>query len=123
MQERAADTETPAGDLRAIAIAQRRFAHRAPHAYTLVFGGVADAELPPREYQAAVAVLLDRVKRLTGPENVLNAARMLVAFTHGFVSMELAGAFHLGGSLDGAYAFASSARSRRWRRLVRGADF
>jgi hypothetical protein len=30
---------------------------------------------------------------------------MVVAWAHGFISMELAGAFRLGGDLDRAYAF------------------
>jgi hypothetical protein len=38
-----------------------------------------------------------------GPEP-LEAGRTIVAWAHGFVSMELAGAFRLGGDLDAAYA-------------------
>lgn len=38
-----------------------------------------------------------------GPE-ALEAARTLVAWAHGFVSMELAGGFRLGGDLAAAYA-------------------
>ena len=34
----------------------------------------------------------------------LEAGRTLVAWAHGFVSMELAGGFRLGGDLDAAYA-------------------
>jgi hypothetical protein len=33
----------------------------------------------------------------------LEAARLFVAFAHGFVSMELAGAFRLGGDVDRAW--------------------
>jgi hypothetical protein len=42
---------------------------------------------------------------LAGPEHSLEAARTIVAWAHGFVSMELAGAFRLGGDVDRAYAF------------------
>ena len=35
----------------------------------------------------------------------LEGARTIVAWAHGFVSMELAGAFRLGGDLEGAYLF------------------
>ena len=45
------------------------------------------------------------VIRLVGEGSGLEGARTLVAWAHGFVSMELAGAFRLGGDLDKAYAF------------------
>ena len=41
---------------------------------------------------------------MVGPDDALSAARTFVAWAHGFVSMELAGAFRLGGGLDEAYA-------------------
>jgi hypothetical protein len=40
-----------------------------------------------------------------GQERALEAARTLVAWAHGFVSMELSGAFRLGGDVDAAFAF------------------
>jgi hypothetical protein len=43
------------------------------------------------------------VPRIVDP---LEGARTFAAWAHGFVSMELAGAFRLGGDLDAAYAFA-----------------
>jgi hypothetical protein len=42
--------------------------------------------------------------RLVGEGDALPQARTFVAWAHGFVSMELAGAFRLGGDLDVAYA-------------------
>jgi AcrR family transcriptional regulator len=105
IQERAAVTRSVAGDLRAIALAHRKFAHRTPHLYSLIFGAQSEAELPPADYQAAVAILVKRVGQLAGAKRALNGARLLVSFTHGFVSMELAGAFHLGGNLDSAFRF------------------
>ncbi len=46
------------------------------------------------------------VARLIGDEGTgaLEAGRTLVAWAQGFVSMELAGGFRLGGDLDAAYA-------------------
>ena len=43
--------------------------------------------------------------RLAGESVALEGARTMVAWAHGFVTMELAGAFRLGGDLDAAYAF------------------
>ena len=44
------------------------------------------------------------VRQLTGDDEVaLEAGRTVVAWAHGFVSMELAGMFRLGGDLDAAY--------------------
>ena len=40
-----------------------------------------------------------------GVEHALEGARLVVAWAHGFVSMELAGAFRLGGDVDEAFAF------------------
>ena len=44
-------------------------------------------------------------ERLVGPERALEAARLVTAFAHGFVSMELSGAFRLGGDVDEAYRY------------------
>lgn len=44
---------------------------------------------------------------LAGPEHALESARLVVAWAHGFVSMELAGAFRLGGNVDTAFALGS----------------
>ena len=43
--------------------------------------------------------------RLVGESDSLEGARTIVAWAHGFVTMELAGAFRLGGDLDAAYTF------------------
>jgi hypothetical protein len=61
---------------------------------------------PPVERNArASAPLLDLTRRLVGPERALEAARLVTAFAHGFVSMELSGAFRLGGDVDEAYRY------------------
>jgi Tetracyclin repressor-like, C-terminal domain len=61
---------------------------------------------PPTELTAlAAAPVLDLAKRLVGPGRALEAARLITAFANGFVSMELVGAFRLGGNLDEAYRY------------------
>jgi Tetracyclin repressor-like, C-terminal domain len=40
-----------------------------------------------------------------GSERALEAARLVTAFAHGFVLMELTGAFRLGGDVDEAYRY------------------
>ena len=44
-------------------------------------------------------------ERMVGPERTLEAARLMTAFAHGFVSMELAGQFRFGGDVDEAYRY------------------
>jgi hypothetical protein len=45
------------------------------------------------------------VTALARPDHVLDAARTIVAWSSGFVSMELAGAFRLGGDVDAAFRY------------------
>jgi len=95
----------PAADLRALATVFRAFAHRNPATYPLLvdprLGGVS-AELRDRSADAVRRV----AGRLAGADHELAAARMLVAWANGFVTMELAGAFQLGGEVEEAWEFA-----------------
>jgi AcrR family transcriptional regulator len=96
----------PAADLRTIAHAFRRFAHGNPRAYGLIFANVPDEwRAPPETLARANDALLRTSAALAGREHGLEAARTVVAWAHGFVSMELAGAFRLGGDVDAAFAF------------------
>ena len=45
------------------------------------------------------------MEALAGPDHVLEAARTVVAWASGFVGMELAGAFRLGGDVDAAFDY------------------
>jgi AcrR family transcriptional regulator len=104
--EVAATSGDPRTDLRAIAVAYRQFAHVRPQAYGLLFGPLPDDWRPdPAVYRRSLDVLLRVVGELTGPGRRLEAARTVTAWAHGFVSMELAGAFRLGGDVDEAFAF------------------
>jgi AcrR family transcriptional regulator len=95
----------PSADLRAVADTFRRFARRNPAAYPLLFdprqGGMSD------EARDRSSAAVRRVSAaLAGEEHALVGARMVVAWAHGFVTMELAGAFRLGGDVEDAWDFA-----------------
>ena len=102
----AATTGDPRGDLRAIAHAFRAYALAHPGAYALLFARLPDAwRLDPDPGSRTFESLFRTVAALSGPEHVLEAARTVVAWASGFVGMELAGAFRLGGDVDAAFAY------------------
>jgi AcrR family transcriptional regulator len=104
--DRAATTGDPRRDLQDIADALRSFAHSQPTAYGLLFAQLPAESRPDQGVLAGTAVGVVRVAGfLAGPDEALEAARTIVAWAHGFISMELAGAFRLGGDIDRAYAF------------------
>lgn len=92
--------------VRALAAAARAYAHEWPNGYALVFGPLPE---PERAGRAALdrgsAAILEVSRRLAGDEHALDAARTLTAWMHGFTSMELAGAFRLGGEVDSAWSY------------------
>jgi AcrR family transcriptional regulator len=89
-----------------MAFAYRAFAKRNPRAYGLMFASVlADGEAVAIRQAAAQPVLELFLRMFRNDFNAaLRAARATTAFCHGFVSMELAGAFRLGGDIDDAFA-------------------
>jgi AcrR family transcriptional regulator len=94
----------PRSALRGMVTAYRAWAHAHPRAYGLLFADLPAAARPPADHGArASAPLLGVIARLAGPHRALEGARVVTAFAHGFVAMELAGAFRLGG--DPAEAF------------------
>jgi AcrR family transcriptional regulator len=96
----------PAAALRSVAETFRAFAHAHPRSYQLLFLDLpAEARVPVERNAAAVAPVLELTRRLVGPDRALEAARLLTAYAHGFTSMELAGAFRLGGDVDAAYRY------------------
>ena len=102
----AAGTGDPQRDLRELAHAVRAFAHAQPTTYALLFAPLPEAAQPdPDRLARASSAVLRTAAALTGPDRALEAARTVVAWAHGFISMELAGAFRLGGDVDRAYAF------------------
>lgn len=102
----AASTGDARADLRAQLEVFRAFAHAQPAAYGLLFAQLPDAWRPDAAVLARSSeVALRTAAALAGPDRALDGARTVVAWAHGFVSMELAGAFRLGGDVDAAFAF------------------
>ena len=94
----------PARRVASLAASYRAFARRSPRATALLFTDMAPAGGLGAELSARVAgPVIEAAGALAGPERALPAARVLTAFVHGFTSMELAGAFHLGGDVDEAF--------------------
>ncbi len=95
----------PRADVTATAHAYRGFVLANPNGYGLLFAHLSPDLQPDPDALAELArPIVDAMTVLVGPDDALSAARTFVAWAHGFVSMELAGAFRLGGTLDEAYA-------------------
>src|SRR4051812_26456186 len=102
----AAGAGEPRQELEAIANAFRSFALAHPNAYGLLFARLpADALVDPERNARAAQALLQTAGKLAGPDDALDAARTITAWAHGFVTMESAGAFRLGGDVDRAFAY------------------
>jgi AcrR family transcriptional regulator len=104
------ETHARGTDPRRVLVAQarafRRFAHARPNTYGVLFARLPPESRPdPELYARAAAPVLRATAALAGPERALEAARTVVAWAHGFLTMELGGAFQLGGDVDAAFAF------------------
>lgn len=99
----------PRTALVAAARAVRRFGHDRPAAFRLVFSPGAPGTRPgPELTLRAVAPVLRIATELAGPEHALEAARTLTAWASGFIAMELADAFGLGGDVDAAFDYGAA---------------
>ncbi len=98
LAERMAEASHADDPFTAMAVAYRAAAHAAPRRYLHMMSAEAStsATVDAARRRAAVPVL-DLLRPLVGAERALSVARLLTAFLHGFVTMELAGAFRLGG--------------------------
>jgi len=84
----------------------RKFAKKNPRAYALIFSEtLAAREDVLAARQAAAEPFLTLLTPAVGKETALPAARMLVSYLHGFLSMELAKTFRFGGSVPDAFQF------------------
>jgi AcrR family transcriptional regulator len=96
----------PCHDLAALARTFRDFARRTPGAYSLLFAPLPDdARADPTWSERASAGVIRASEQLAGADDALEAARTVVAWANGFIAMELAGAFRLGGDVDRAFDF------------------
>ena len=94
----------PRARAEALAHAYRGFAAQHPRVTALLFADLGPVtSLGAEASGRAAAPVLDVTTDLVGPARALPAARVLVAFVHGFTSMEAAGAFRLGGDIDAAF--------------------
>jgi AcrR family transcriptional regulator len=84
----------------------RAFGLERPAAFRLVMTPGAGTPVADAEFAAGVSEgILRFARQLAGEEHALEAARTLTAWATGFISMELNGAFQLGGDIDDAWAF------------------
>ena len=94
----------PEATLIAQAQAIRRFANSNPNSYSLFFDIRAEpTEEGTKARAAAVATLMPALGALVGERHAFVAARVLVPFLHGFISMELANGFRLGAGVDESF--------------------
>ncbi|MGR0319981.1 TetR/AcrR family transcriptional regulator [Agromyces sp. ZXT2-3] len=106
MNEAIVGRDEAADAARALAASARRFARDHPHGYGLIFGPLPEGARARGSAMArASEAVLEVGRRLSGDARALESARTLTAWLHGFTSMELAGAFRLGGSVDDAWAY------------------
>ncbi len=104
--EAVATSGDPGTDMRAIAAAFRAWALAHAEAYHLLFDRLPEGErVDPQVNVRSAAMLLRTAAQLAGEEHALEAARTVVAWANGFLNMELAGAFRLGGDVDRAFDY------------------
>ncbi len=96
---------TPKQRLRSLATVYRRYALAAPHRYGMIYRATVgdNADLAAACLFSARPLFEELEAAGLDPKRVLPLSRTLVAFLHGFISMEIAEAFRLGGSIDDAF--------------------
>jgi AcrR family transcriptional regulator len=97
----AASSAQPREALVALAGAYRGFVQEQPESFRLIFTASAPLEALTR----AAEPVLHATRDFVGETEALNAARLVTAWMTGFLQMELAGAFRLGGDVDEAFDY------------------
>jgi AcrR family transcriptional regulator len=96
----------PRRDLAEMARGLRAFARARPMSYQLISAPIPGIAGPSiEEMTHAIGPVMQVAGNLAGEQHALEAARTFIAWASGFISMELAGAFKLGGDIDQAYEF------------------
>ncbi|MDT8915720.1 TetR-like C-terminal domain-containing protein [Amycolatopsis sp. PS_44_ISF1] len=109
IDELVARLEATDGSFEGLAREYRGFAQDNPEGFRLM---MLSTLAPPEALDRAVAPILKVSRELAGEGTSLEAARLLTAWATGFIQMELAGAFRLGGDVDRAFEY-GLARLRR----------
>jgi AcrR family transcriptional regulator len=89
------------GTLAGLARAYRTFAQQHPEGFRLLFAMEGAVE----SLERVSASVLRLGRELVGEQHALDAARLITAWATGFINMELAGAFRLGGDVGDAFEF------------------
>lgn len=93
--------ESAGDDIAELARVYRSYAHERPEAFRMM----STVSMPVDALRQPVEPLLRACARVFGEEDALNAARFAVSWVTGFVQMEFAGAFRLGGDVDVAFEY------------------
>jgi AcrR family transcriptional regulator len=102
----AATTGNPRKDLSAMTQAVRGFAREQPRGYALLFAPLPDEWRVDSDLNDQIGAIVTRkAAEMTGPADALHAARTVVAWVNGFLAMEQAGAFRMGGDVDRAFDY------------------
>lgn len=105
--------KVPCGEPREVltrmSVVYRGYARRNPESYKLLFNGVPEDQATRTARVASARRVLTESARLVGDARALPAARTMIAFLHGFIAMELHGAFRTGGRVEDAFRFGMQA--------------
>jgi AcrR family transcriptional regulator len=93
--------EAAGDDLTDLAHTYRSFAQDHPEGFRIMF----TAASPHDALERSAAPLIRAASALVGDDDALDAARLFTAWATGFLQMELAGAFRLGGDVDRAFDY------------------
>ena len=94
--------------LEGLARTYRALAHERPEGFRLIFAAAAPQQLVDR----AGLIMVHSAAGVAGEAHALDAARLVTAWATGFIHMELAGAFRLGGDVDAAFEYGLAALRR-----------